>query len=206
MSSSASAGPGELRIVHLDAQLLRHRLGRDAPLGVWRARELGTPLLGRFVAAVEAAQAAASDDGDAALASVAVELVERALAGQAAGGLPDPRLTRVVDALHDEQALSWTIAGMARLAGMSPAHFSRSFARALGLPPMTYLLDLRVARAAWLMRDPARSLLQHQLEIQLDVPRELGQRLTHGLEAGRGHATSSVASPFFQLHGQSSSV
>ena len=51
---------------------------------------------------------------------------------------------------------------------------------------------------------------EHRLEVQLDVPGEVREGLPDRLDAvvgtGGRHATSSVASPFFQLQGQSSSV
>ncbi|HEX2902716.1 MAG TPA: helix-turn-helix transcriptional regulator [Jatrophihabitans sp.] len=55
-----------------------------------------------------------------------------------------------VDALH---AQPLTVADMARVAGLSPAHFSRQFRRAYGESPHAYLLTRRLERAAGLLRN-----------------------------------------------------
>src|SRR6516225_12350243 len=47
---------------------------------------------------------------------------------------------------------------MARVAGLSRAHFSREFRRAFGEPPHTYLLTRRLERAAALLRATDRSV------------------------------------------------
>jgi AraC-like DNA-binding protein len=42
---------------------------------------------------------------------------------------------------------------MARAALASPAHFSRAFAAAFGIPPGRYLQERRITRAAFLLRE-----------------------------------------------------
>lgn len=48
---------------------------------------------------------------------------------------------------------AWPVARMAAVSGVSPAHFSRRFRAAFGVPPHRYLLTLRLGRAKALLRD-----------------------------------------------------
>lgn len=50
--------------------------------------------------------------------------------------LRDPRLSRVLRALHFEPGADWSVARMANLAGMSRSGFARQFHEAVGRPPM----------------------------------------------------------------------
>jgi AraC-like DNA-binding protein len=66
------------------------------------------------------------------------------------GALSDPRLGRVLRAMHDDVSRPWTVAGLAGIAGMSRAAFSAAFTRRIGQPPLAYLRAWRltIARAA----------------------------------------------------------
>src|SRR6516162_4652844 len=61
-------------------------------------------------------------------------------------------LLRARDLADARYAEPLTVAGMARAAGLSPAHFSREFRRAFGESPHQYLLTRRLERAAHLLR------------------------------------------------------
>jgi transcriptional regulator GlxA family with amidase domain len=52
-------------------------------------------------------------------------------------------------ASHEE----WPVPRLARVSGVSEAHFARSFKDAFGLPPHRYLLTRRIERAKALLRD-----------------------------------------------------
>lgn len=52
-------------------------------------------------------------------------------------------------ASHEE----WPVRRLARVSGVSEAHFARSFKEAFGLPPHRYLLTRRIERAKSLLRD-----------------------------------------------------
>src|ERR671937_882586 len=56
---------------------------------------------------------------------------------------------------------------LARAAGLSRAHFSREFRRAFGESPHAYLLTRRLERAAALLRDTDRSVLDICLAVGL---------------------------------------
>lgn len=47
----------------------------------------------------------------------------------------------------------WPVRRLARVSGVSEAHFARSFKRAFGLPPHRYLLTRRIERARALLRE-----------------------------------------------------
>ncbi|MDP2314678.1 MAG: helix-turn-helix transcriptional regulator [Pseudomonadota bacterium] len=48
---------------------------------------------------------------------------------------------------------AWPVGRLARVSGVSQAHFARSFKEAFGVPPHRYLLTRRIERAAALLRD-----------------------------------------------------
>jgi len=52
-------------------------------------------------------------------------------------------------ASHEE----WPVRRLARVSGVSEAHFARSFKEAYGVPPHRYLLTRRIERATALLRD-----------------------------------------------------
>jgi AraC-like DNA-binding protein len=67
-------------------------------------------------------------------------------------GLADPALARALRRMHDDVARRWTVAGLARTAGMSRAAFADRFTRTVGMPPMEYLLEWRIAIAKDVLR------------------------------------------------------
>jgi AraC-like DNA-binding protein len=62
-------------------------------------------------------------------------------------GLADPRLSVVLRHLHGDPAQPWTVAELAKKAALSRSAFFERFLRAVGLPPMEYLLAWRMAVA-----------------------------------------------------------
>jgi AraC family transcriptional regulator len=52
------------------------------------------------------------------------------------------------------------VATLAKIAGRSPFHFSRVFARSVGLTPHRYVVHLRLQRAAELIRDGRSGLAE----------------------------------------------
>jgi AraC-like DNA-binding protein len=72
---------------------------------------------------------------------------------------PPRALRRVVDAIHDEPERAFTAAVLAELGGMSVRSLQEGFRRHVGVPPMAYLQQIRLARArtALLEADPART-------------------------------------------------
>lgn len=65
-------------------------------------------------------------------------------------GFADPHLTRALAAFHGAPAEAWTVASLAREAGMSRTAFAQVFTRKLGVTPMQYVTSWRmqIAREA----------------------------------------------------------
>ncbi|MFO0585115.1 MAG: AraC family transcriptional regulator [Anaeromyxobacter sp.] len=67
-------------------------------------------------------------------------------------GLADPGIARALRRLHADVAHRWTVAELGRAAGMSRAVFAERFTRTVGMPPMEYLLEWRIAVAKDVLR------------------------------------------------------
>lgn len=65
----------------------------------------------------------------------------------------DPVVGRALQLMHEEPAAPWTVASLARRAGVSRAGFARRFNEMLGQPPMKYLAAYRLTLAADLLRE-----------------------------------------------------
>ena len=63
------------------------------------------------------------------------------------------RLLRAKDRMDAASHEEWPVRRLARVSGVSEAHFARSFKQAFGVPPHRYLLTRRIARATALLRD-----------------------------------------------------
>jgi AraC-like DNA-binding protein len=63
------------------------------------------------------------------------------------------RLLRAKDAMDGASHEAWPVRRLARVSGVSQAHFARSFAQAFGAPPHRYLLTRRIERATALLRE-----------------------------------------------------
>ncbi len=68
-------------------------------------------------------------------------------------GLGDTQLARAIRQMHGDPAHPWTMAELAREAALSRSAFFDRFTRAVGRPPMEYLLSWRMALARDLLRD-----------------------------------------------------
>jgi transcriptional regulator GlxA family with amidase domain len=63
------------------------------------------------------------------------------------------RLLRAKDRMDGASHEGWPVRRLARVSGVSAAHFARSFKEAFGVPPHRYLLSRRIERAKALLRD-----------------------------------------------------
>jgi AraC-like DNA-binding protein len=68
------------------------------------------------------------------------------------GSLSSQRLNRVRDYVESHLGERLTLADLARVACLSPCHFSRSFKQSVGVGPQRYLREQRLERAKVLMR------------------------------------------------------
>jgi transcriptional regulator GlxA family with amidase domain len=66
-------------------------------------------------------------------------------------GLRDPQVSAALGLMHARPAEPWTVEALARQAGMSRSAFSDRFTHFVGVPPMQYLAQWRLQRAAGLL-------------------------------------------------------
>lgn len=95
-------------------------------------------------------------------------------------GLADARLAPALRRIHGQFARSWTVAELAKIAGLSRSAFFERFTRAVGLAPMEYLQAWRMAMAKDLLR-------RHKLGLA-----EVAERV--------GYASASTFSTAFSRH------
>ncbi len=72
--------------------------------------------------------------------------------------MDDPALAPALRAVHADPAQPWTVARMAREAALSRSNFARRFTDVVGVPPVQYLTDWRIALAKERLRDTSDSL------------------------------------------------
>lgn len=74
------------------------------------------------------------------------------------------RLLRAKDQMDAASHEEWPVTRLARVSGVSQAHFARSFKDAFGVPPHRYLLTRRIERATALLRDTDRPIIDIAFE------------------------------------------
>jgi transcriptional regulator GlxA family with amidase domain len=74
------------------------------------------------------------------------------------------RLLRAKDRMDAASHEEWPVRRLARVSGVSEAHFARSFKEAYGVPPHRYLLTRRIERAAALLRETDQSITEVALQ------------------------------------------
>lgn len=167
LGGDPSTPPVELLATADDADWLRLQIGFDGPAGPLLAAQFATPQLIacdgsespalRQVVGLICAEAAAPRCGQPALLKRAGEILFIALlrhqiehpgrSGQLFRGLADPRLARVLVAVHEQPAAPWTLESLAATAGMSRTAFANAFRDCLQQTPGQYLAELRLALA-----------------------------------------------------------
>jgi AraC-like DNA-binding protein len=80
---------------------------------------------------------------------------------------PARHLLRAKDLIDGRYFEPLDVASLARAAGLSRAHFSREFSRAFGESPHRYLLTRRMERAAALLRNTDRTVVDICLMVGL---------------------------------------
>lgn len=87
---------------------------------------------------------------------------ERPTAGENGliAGLSDPQLAGALREIHDGVAEHWTVEKLARTANMSRAVFAERFANTIGMPPMQYVLEWRVALAKDMLHSEQLSIAE----------------------------------------------
>lgn len=103
-------------------------------------------------------------------------------------GLSDPALARSLREIHVDVARRWTVEALARAAGMSRAVFAERFARKVGMPPMQYLLEWRMAIA--------KDLLRRERPVLAEVAERVGYQSASAFSAAFTRLTGRSPSEF----------
>jgi AraC-like DNA-binding protein len=64
----------------------------------------------------------------------------------------DPAVAIVLREIHDDPGRPWTVGRLSEIAGLTRAAFTKRFTRAVGQPPMGYVISSRLQRGAQLLR------------------------------------------------------
>lgn len=106
--------------------------------------------------------------------------------------LSDPRIARVLEAIHTRPGEDWTLERLAGLACMSRSAFALHFSEVMSVPPMHYLGTWRAAQANRLLRDRRLSVaaIAEQLGYQSEAAfRKLFKRV-YGVGPGQVRASA----------------
>lgn len=114
----------------------------------------------------ETAAGAQQPGGDLVRTHLAHIVITAALRAYAAGpdargwlaALTDPQLGPVLRAVHDDPAHPWTVMELAQRAHLARSTFAARFRALAGVPPLEYLLRLRMHHAVELLRRPDASV------------------------------------------------
>ena len=115
------------------------------------------------VLAAETAAGAQQPGGDLVRTHLAHIVITMALRAHAAGpdvrgwlaALTDPQLGSVLRAVHHDPAHPWTVRELAQRAHLARSTFAARFRELVGVPPLEYLLRLRMHHAVGLLRRDA---------------------------------------------------
>lgn len=82
--------------------------------------------------------------------------------------LGDRRVSKAIRAVHADLARPWTVAEMAREAGVSRSTFAAAFAAVVGESPLDYLTNWRIYRARVLLSSSDKSLAEIANDVGYD--------------------------------------
>jgi len=118
-------------------------------------------------------------------------------------GLTDKRIARVIRAVHTDLARPWTVADMAREAGVSRSSFAAAFRSAVGEPPLDYVTNWRIYRAKVLLTSSDESLAEIASRVGYDSDTALSRAFKRkvGVPPGefRKARTRTEATPTHQV-------
>jgi len=80
-------------------------------------------------------------------------------------GARDPEVGRALAMMHRQPSHPWTLADLAKGAGLSRSVFAERFRHFLDAPPMTYLTTWRLQLGARMMRSTSLSIIQVAAEV-----------------------------------------
>jgi AraC-like DNA-binding protein len=110
-------------------------------------------------------------------------------------GSADPRIGAALRALHATPEHQWTVAELAEHALLSRSAFARHFTELLGVAPLAYLADWRMALARERLRDSEAGLaaIAHSLGYASEFSFAAAFKRHHGTAPGRWRGQSRAA-------------
>jgi AraC-like DNA-binding protein len=109
--------------------------------------------------------------------------------------MADPGIGAALRAIHAEPQRPWTVAALAAEASLSRASFARRFTRLLGLAPLTYVTNWRMALAREQLRvsEAGLAAVAHSLGYATEFSFAAAFKRHHGVAPGRWRATAKPA-------------
>jgi AraC-like DNA-binding protein len=106
--------------------------------------------------------------------------------------MADPAVGAALRAIHGDPRRDWTVAGLAAEASLSRATFARRFTRLLGLAPLAYVTDWRMALAREQLRagDAGLAAIARSLGYASEFSFAAAFKRHHGIAPGRWRATA----------------
>ena len=139
-------------ILHLPADQHPERAWLDQTLSLIGA-ELTRPGLGAELVALKLSEAIC-------IQAIRTWLDREGTDHPVASGFTDPRIRRVLDALHRDPACAWSLERMAEVAGQSRSAFAERFRKVMGEAPLGYLTRWRMLKARVLLSGSALPLIE----------------------------------------------
>ncbi|MBZ6080416.1 AraC family transcriptional regulator [Streptomyces olivaceus] len=90
----------------------------------------------------------------------------------------DPQLSAAMNAMHADLTHPWTVAELARVAGMSRSAFAAAFHARAGETPLSYLTSWRLYRAKTLLRDTPLSIQEIAVRVGYETGTALSRAFT----------------------------
>ncbi|GGM37413.1 AraC family transcriptional regulator [Promicromonospora citrea] len=99
----------------------------------------------------------------------------------------DPAIATALREIHERPAEPWTVERLSRVAGLPRTSFARRFTELVGRPPMRYLTEWRLDRAAGLLRetDAPLATIARQVGYATEFAFSAAFRRAHGVPPGR---------------------
>lgn len=109
--------------------------------------------------------------------------------------MADPGIGAALRAIHAEPQRSWTVAGLAAEASLSRASFARHFTHLLGLAPLSYVTNWRMALAREQLRvgDTGLAAVARSLGYASEFSFAAAFKRHHGVAPGRWRTTATPA-------------
>ncbi|MEQ0565402.1 AraC family transcriptional regulator [Amycolatopsis sp. NEAU-NG30] len=109
--------------------------------------------------------------------------------------MDDPAVGAALRAVHEDPARAWTVADLAGAAALSRATFARRFTALLGVAPLAYVTDWRMALAREQLRDGGTGLaaVARSLGYASEFSFAAAFKRHHGVSPGRWRTSKAIA-------------